>query len=65
MVPKTERQVRWLKYAIWSVTIFGGISILSVPAFFGGYVPFWVPILTLTIGAVTYFLCLKQVHRQA
>jgi hypothetical protein len=38
MVPKTERQARWLASGIWSISIFGSITVLLVPAIF-----FWRP----------------------
>ncbi len=63
MVPKTARQVRWLIVGIWGIVLFGSIAILSVPAFFGGYVPFWVPIVSILVGTVTYAVCLRQSRR--
>lgn len=63
MIPKSPRQTRWLSYGVWSISIFGCISILSVPAFFRGLVPVWFPILALMLGAGAYFVCLRQVRR--
>lgn len=57
MVPKTERQARWLASGIWSISIFGSITVLLVPAiFFGGHVPIWLPILTMLAGVSAYFI---------
>jgi hypothetical protein len=63
MVPKSERQVRWLASGIWSISTFGSITVLLVPALFGGHVPIWFPILTLLTGVSSYFICLKQARR--
>lgn len=63
MVPKTKRQARWLASGIWSISILGSITVLLVPAFFGGHVPIWLPILTMLAGVSAYFICLRQAHR--
>jgi hypothetical protein len=36
---------------------------LLVPAFFKGWVPLWLPIMTFALGAITYAVCLTQSRR--
>ena len=60
MVPRSNKQARWLTNAVRSTAILGSVTILLIPLFFADVVPLWALLSVFVIGTSLSLFCLLR-----